>query len=153
MQVSKGRHKDHSEQARSSKCTIPRAVSDCTGWQDSAASSTAGDIDPPPAPRARAFYKASHESSQHGAPRHTWVELGCSQLDSRSQFMSRIPRKGPSALHAGMVKGNSTLKAPQGDTGGAQEILLCRQPGSLLFCICLLPLTDVAIAGYKHQQN
>lgn len=141
MQVSKGRHKDHSEQTRSSKCTTPCAASDRTGWRDSAASSTAGDIHPSPAPRARAFYKASHDSSQHGAPRYTWVELGCFRLDPRSQFMSHSPRKGPSALHAGMVKGNSTLKAPEGDTGGDREILLCCQPGSLLFCIsacCLL---------------
>lgn len=59
MQVSKGRHKDRSEHRRSSKCTTPCAASDRTGWWDSTPRSIAGDMDPLPSPRARAFYKFS----------------------------------------------------------------------------------------------
>lgn len=65
MQVCKGRHKDHSEHRRSSKCPALGAASDSTGW----CLSIPGAIALHPAPRTRAFYVFSLTFLSMGAPR------------------------------------------------------------------------------------
>lgn len=85
MQVSKGKHKDHTlaDQPRSSKCSTLHAVSDHAGLWHLSAPSQSWRCQLTPISKDKSFLQVSHESSKCGAPRHA-VEVwgGLSSLDS-----------------------------------------------------------------------